>query len=138
MAEIIRKVDHYSASIADKVGAGAKVMGALRGAGINLIAHWGYPRGRGKSTMEFIPEDGPAFVAAAKGAKLKLSKKQTAFCVQGEDRPGAIADLLDRLAAAKVNVGALQAVSAGGGRYGAVVFLPQKSVEKAAKALGAS
>lgn len=138
MAETIRQVEHYSASVANKVGEGARVLGALRSAGINLIAMWGYPRGAGKATLEFIPADGAAFAAAAKGAKLKLSKKQIAFHVEGEDRPGAIADLLAKLAAAKINVGAAQAVCAGAGRYGAVIFLPQAAVGKAAKALGAA
>jgi len=130
-------VEHYSAAIANKVGEGARVLGALRSAGVNLIALWGYARAAGKATLEFIPDDWAAFEAAAKGAKLKLTKKQIAFHVRGEDRPGAIADLLAKLAVAKVNVGAVQAVCAGAGQYGAVIFLPQKDVGKAAKALGA-
>jgi len=136
MAETIRQVEHYSASVANKAGEGARVLGTLRAAGVNLIALWGYPHGAGKATLEFIPSDGAVFVAAAKAAKLKLSKKQIAFHVEGEDRPGAVADLLGKLAAAKINVGALQAVCAGAGRYGAVIFLPQAAVSKAAKALG--
>ncbi|HKO05159.1 MAG TPA: hypothetical protein VJW51_10435 [Candidatus Acidoferrales bacterium] len=138
MSEIVRQVEHYSASVANKVGEGARVLAALRAAGINLIALWGYARDTGKATLEFIPDHGASFVAAAKGAKLRLSKRQTAFYVQGDDRPGAIADLLAKLAAAKINVGAVQAVCAGGGRYGAVIFLPQAAVGKAAKALGAA
>jgi hypothetical protein len=137
MSETVRQVEHYSASVANKVGEGARVLGALGASGINLIALWGYARVGGKATLEFIPEHGAAFVAAAKVAKLRLSKKQIAFFVQGDDRPGAVADLLARLAAAKINVGALQAVSAGSGRYGAIIFLPQAAVAKAAKALGA-
>lgn len=137
MAETVRQVEHYSAAVANKVGEGSRVLGSLRDAGINLIAFWGYARVGGKATLEFIPENGAAFAAAAKAAKLKLSKKQTAFHVEGDDRPGAIADILARLAAAKVNVGALHAVCAGSGRYGAVIFLPQAAVGKAAKALGA-
>ncbi len=138
MSEIVRQVEHYSASVANRVGEGAKVLGALHAAGINLIALWGYARDTGKATLEFIPENGAAFAAAAKGAKLKLSKKQIAFHVDGEDRPGAIADLLAKLAAAKINVGAVQAVCSGSGRYGAVIFLPQAALGKAAKALGAA
>jgi hypothetical protein len=137
MAETIRQVEHYSASVAHKVGEGARVLGALYAAGINLIALWGYPRGAGKATLEFIPEDGAAFVAAAKSAKLKISKKQVAFYVQGDDCPGAAANLMSRLAGAKVNVGAVQAVGSGAGRYGAVIFVPQAAVRKAAQALGA-
>ena len=137
MEETVRRVEHYSARIANKAGEGARVLQALRDAEVNLTAVWGYPRGAGKAVLEFIPDNGAAFVAAAKAIKLKLSKKQTAFHITGEDAPGAVAGLLARLAAAKINVGAAQAVCAGLGRYGAVIFLPQASVEKAAKALGA-
>jgi len=138
MAETVTQVEHYSASVANKVGEGARVLGALRDAGVNFIALWGYPHGAGKATLELIPADGSAFVAAAKAAKLKISKRQIAFHIEGDERPGAIAELLARLAAAKINVGALQAVCAGAGRYGAVIFLPQAAVGKAAKVLGAS
>ena len=137
MTETIRQVEHYSAAIANKVGEGARVLGALRDARVNLIAVWGYARGAGRATLEFIPENGAAFVAAAKSAKLKVSKKQIAFYVHGDDRPGAIADVLAKLAAAKINAGAVQAVCGGSGSYGAVLFLPQAAVGKVAKALGA-
>jgi hypothetical protein len=50
MAEEIRVVEHYSASILNKVGEGARVLAALRDAGVNLIAFWGYKHGAGTST----------------------------------------------------------------------------------------
>jgi hypothetical protein len=135
MSEQVRQVDHFSASIPHKAGEGARVLGALRDAGINLIAFWGYPSAAGRAKIEFIPEDSAAFAAAAKHAKLKV-KKSTAFYVHGDDRPGAIADLLARLGAARINVGAVQAVSAGTGRFGAVLFLPAAASRKAARVLG--
>jgi hypothetical protein len=135
MAEEIRQVEHYSASIPDKVGEGARVLGALRDAGVNLIAFWGYPHGKGRAQFEFIPEHGAAFVAAAKQTKLRL-RKSTAFYVHGDDRPGAVADILKKLADARINVGALQAVCGGGGTYGAVIFVPRAAARKAATVLG--
>src|SRR6266853_691182 len=42
MAEEVRQVEHYSASIPNKVGEGAHVLRTLRDAGVNLIAFWGY------------------------------------------------------------------------------------------------
>jgi hypothetical protein len=63
MAEEIRVVDHYSASIPNKVGEGARVLRALRDAGVNLIAFWGYKHGAGRAQLEFIPEDSATFVA---------------------------------------------------------------------------
>ncbi len=131
------KVDHYSASIENRVGEGARVLGALRDAGVNLIALWAYPFGDGKAQLEMIPESRVGFPKAAKKAGLKLSARQTAFFINGKDHPGAVAESLAKLARAGINVGAVQAVCGGNGRYGAVIFLPQAQARKAAKALGA-
>jgi len=134
MKEAIVKVDHYSTTITNKAGEGARVLRALKDS-VNFIALWAYPSAKGKAQLEMIPESGRALVKAAKKAGLALSKKQTAFFVNGQDHPGAVAESLAQLAEAKINVGAVQAVCAGAGRYGAVIFLPQKDVRKAAKAL---
>jgi hypothetical protein len=137
MTEEIRRVEHYSISIPNKVGEGARVLGALRDAGVNFIAVWGYPRGRGRAQLEFIPENGDAFVAAAKQAKLR-PRKSTAFYIHGDDRPGAVADILKKLADARISVEAVHAVCGGAGRYGGVIFLSPAATRKAATVLGAA
>ena len=103
MAEEIRVVEHYSASILNKVGEGARVLAALRDAGVNLIAFWGYKHGAGRAQLEFIPEDSVTFLAAAKQAKLRL-RKSTALYIHGADRPGAIADTFAPARAKRVDV----------------------------------
>ena len=135
MAEEIRQDEHYSASIPNKVGEGARVLGELREAGVNLIAFWGYPSGKGRVRLEFIPEDGGVFVAAAKQTKLKV-RKSAAFYVHGDDRPGAIADILKKLADAHISLGAMHAVCGGARTYGAVIFLSTAAARKAATVLG--
>ncbi len=137
MDEEVRVVEHYSASILNKVGEGARVLGALRDAGVNLIAFWGYKHGAQRAQLEFIPEDSATFVAAAKQAKLRVSKS-TALYIHGDDRPGAIADILAKLAGARINVVAVQAVCGGGGSYGTIVFLPEAAARKAASVLSAT
>jgi hypothetical protein len=137
MADDIRVMDHYSASIPNKAGEGARVLGALRDAGVNLIAFWGYKHGAGRAQLEFIPEDSVTFVSAAKQAKLRL-RKSTALYIYGADRPGAIADILAKLAGAHINVAAVQGVCGGGGSYGTIVFLPEAAARKAASVLGAT
>lgn len=136
MADQVTKVDHYSAEILNKVGEGARLLSALRDRGVNLIALWAYPSGARKTQIELIPESSAGFAKAAKKAGLNVGKKQTAFFINGEDHPGAVAETLAKLAQAGINVGAAQAICAGMGRYGAVIFLPRADVRKAAKALG--
>ena len=136
MPETIRRVDYFYIEVPDKPGEGAKVLAALRDAGINLLAYTGFPRGR-RAQLDFIPEDPASFKAAAKKIGLKLSAKKTGFWIQGLDRPGAIAALMGKLAAANVNVTASDAVCAGKGRYGAILWVKSADLRKAAKALGA-
>jgi hypothetical protein len=49
-----------------------------------------------------------------------------------------MADILGKLAAAKVNVVASDAVVAGSGRFGAILWVKPRDVNRAAKLLGAS
>ncbi len=58
--------------------------------------------------------------------------------IQGDDRVGALTDTLGRLAEAKINVTALDAVTAGMGRYGAVFWVKPRDVNKTAKLLVAT
>lgn len=136
MPETIRRVDYFYIKAPNKPGEGARVLGALRDAGVNLLAFSGFPVGR-KAQIDFIPDDVAKFKAAAKKANLNVSARKRGFLVQGEDEPGAIAGIMGRLAAAHVNVTAIDAVAAGSGRYGAILWVKAADIRKAAKALGA-
>jgi len=100
------------------------------------LAFSGFPSGR-KSQLDFIPENIAVFKKATKVANVKTRTQKIGFLIQGEDRKGAVADLLRPLAEKKINVTAIDAVSAGAGRYAAILWVKPKDVNKAAKALGA-
>ncbi len=136
MAEDIRRVDYYYATVPDKAGEAARVLAALRQAGVNLLAFSAFPAGARKAQLDFIAEDTAALTKAAKGAGIKLSKKKSGFLIQGDDRPGAVADVAGKLAQAGINVTALQAVCAGMGRYGGLLWVKPSDLRKAARALG--
>jgi hypothetical protein len=57
--------------------------------------------------------------------------------IQGEDQPGAVAQLLGKLSAAGINITSVQAVAAGAGVYGGLLWVKAADVRKAARALGA-
>jgi rRNA processing protein Gar1 len=87
--------------------------------------------------LDLVPSDPAAFRQVAKKAGWKVTGPKRAFLFQGDDRVGAVADILGKLAAAKINVTATEAISAGEGRYGAILWVKPASVNRAAKALGA-
>ena len=135
MPETIRVVEYFYAIVPDKPGEAARMLKTLKDAGVNLLAFSGFPEGR-RSQLDFIPADAAAFKQAARQAKWKTVGPKKGFLVQGDDRVGAIADILDRLGAAKINVTAIDAVTADG-RYGAIFWVAPKDVKKTATLLGA-
>lgn len=137
MADRVRKVAYFSMNVPNRPGEGARILSALADAGVNLLAFTGFPAG-GKAQIDFIPEKAPAFAAAARKAKIRVSAKKTGFLIQGKDRKGAVAHVLGKLAKSRINVTAIDALSAGKERYGAILWVKPKDVNKAAKALGAS
>ncbi len=136
MADTIRRMDYFYVMVGNKPGQGAKILKALSGLGVNLLAFSGFPQGKGAQVV-FVPEDSRAFRKAAKKLKLDITKARTVFLLQGDDRVGAITKSVSKLADKKINVTAVDAVVAGKGRYGAVLWVKQKNVARAAKALGA-
>jgi hypothetical protein len=129
------KLDYYSVVVPNKPGKGAQVLSALKEAGVNFIGIWGYPVGKSKSRIDLVAEDTASLKKAAKQLKIELGPKQTAFHITGEDHPGAVAEVLAKLAAKEINVYAVQALCAGNGRFGALVQVAADDVKKATKAL---
>ena len=137
MTDTIRRVDYFYIETPNRPGEAARALNTLKDAGINLLAFSGFPKGR-RAQLDFIPADPAAFVKATKRAGWKLSAKKSCFLIQGEDRPGAVGDILGKLADAKINVTAVDAVCAGADRYGTILWVKPPELKRAAKALGAT
>jgi len=134
VADEVKRVEYYYTEIPDKPGEGLKVLNALKEEGVNLDALVAFPKGR-RAQLDFVPLDQAAFKAAARKAKVKLVGPKTAFLVQGDERTGAIAETVAKLSGAGINITALQAVAAGAGWYGAILWVKPRDVNKAAKLL---
>ena len=136
MADTVRRVEYYYAVVPNRAGAGAKVFNALKAESVNLIAHNGFPISVRRSQLDFVPSNGRAFLVAARKAGIKLVGPKTAFLIQGDDRVGAVADILSKLGKARLNVVAMNAIAAGKRRYGAILWVKPRNVAKAAEILG--
>ena len=136
MADTVRKVDYFSLSVSNTPGQTFKVLATLVSAGINLLACSGFPRGR-RAQIDVVPDDTRKFNVAARKGKLRFNPKKTGFLIQGDDRPGALADHLKRLAEKGVNVTAVDGLSAGKGRWGAILWVKPKDLARAGRRLRA-
>ena len=121
--------------IADKPGELAGILAPLRDAGVNLLAVHAFPRNR-RTQVDVVPEDPTAFKNVAKVHKLKMQGPKMCLLVEGDDRPGALADLTDRLGSARINLTAVTGLTAGQGRFGAILWVKPRDVKKAVKVFG--
>jgi predicted amino acid-binding ACT domain protein len=135
MPDTVRLVEYFYVMAPQKPGVGAALLAELQQAGVNLLAFSGFPSGRG-AQVDFVPEDPAAFRAAARKAKWKVTGPKRALLVTGDDRPGVVAEIMRRLAEGRINVTAIDAVCAGAGRYGAILWVAPRDVTRAARALG--
>jgi hypothetical protein len=136
MADTVRSVDYYYVTVPDVPGEGQRVLTALKESGVNLLAFLGFPEG-GQAQLDLVPEDPEALKSAAEQAGVTLSEAKRVFLIQGDDRVGAVADTITKLAEANINVTAAAAAGAGSGRYGMILWVAPADVEKAASTLGA-
>ena len=132
----VRKASYYSMKVPQRPGAGAQLLGGLKKAKVNLLAFTGFPASGG-AQVDFIPKDNAKFMKAARKAKMKLSARKTVFLAQGNDKVGALTQILGKLAKKKINLVSLQAVTAGSGRFGAMFWVKGKDVARASRVLKA-
>jgi len=137
MATTIRKVSYTYVTVASRPGEAARILEALRDANVNLLAFSGFPQGRNKAQIDLVTEDIDGLKAVAKRHKWQLSRTKRAFLAQGTDEVGAAAAPLARIAQAKINVIAADAVAAGEGRFGMLFWVEPRDYNRAAKLLEA-
>mgnify|MGYP001302907038 FL=1 len=135
MADLIRTAQYFKVQIADTPGTLADALAPLRDAGVNLLAVHAFPRSR-RTQVDVVPEDPTAFKNIARMHELKVLGPKMCLLVEGDDRPGALADLTDRLGSAKINMTAVTGLAAGQGRFGAILWVNPRDVKKAAKVFG--
>lgn len=137
MADKVRKVNYCYVSVPNRAGQGAKILGDLGDAKVNLLAYSGFPTGNGLSQLDLVVDKvGPVRKVARKNG-WRLSPPKKGFLIQGSDRAGAVHKHVQRLSKSGINVTAADAVAAGKGRYGMILWVKPKDYARAARALKA-
>lgn len=136
MADVVRRVDYYYALLRNEVGTGARVLDELAARRVDLLGFSGFPSGR-RVQLDFIPRRSADLVRAARQMRMRLSAKKRCFLINGADKRGAIGAHLRKLATAGIGVTAVDAVSAGNRRYGALLWVDPADYTRAARVLGA-
>jgi hypothetical protein len=135
MAYRIRRVEYFHTTVVDQPGESYRVLSALAGLGVNLLAFTAVPVGPDTTQLTLFPEDPSKMRSEAQKSGMTLEGPHRAILVQGDDELGALAVVHEKIFKTGVNVYASNAVSDGFGKYGYLVFVRPEDYERAAKAL---
>ena len=137
MADRVRRVNYCYLTVPNRPGHTARVMRELKEAGVNLLAFSAFPGKGGKSQLDVVTEKLGEVRSVARKNGGRLSKIKKGFLVQGTDKVGAVSRHIQKLGDKKINVTAADAVAAGKGRYGMILWVKPKDYARAARALRA-
>lgn len=137
MAYRVMKAKYCKMTVPSRAGQGVEILNAVKEAGINLQAFTGFPTGGGKSQVDLVSDDMPAIKRLGKKEGWRLSDVKKTFLVTGNDELGVVYKVMNRLAEVKINVVAVDAVMAGAGRFGMIMWVRPKDYNAAARALNA-
>ena len=129
----ITRATYFEIATEDRPGQLARFAKQMSEFEINLAGVWSFGTGRGNAEIIAIPRVPSAFKKAVKDSGWVV-REGSCFHLEGEDRSGALADTLDRIAQEGINLHAVDAMGFGV-RYSAYVWCDEKDVEKLRKVL---
>ncbi|MBI2525711.1 MAG: hypothetical protein HYV93_06980 [Candidatus Rokubacteria bacterium] len=128
------RITQLTVSTPSRPGVLGKVCGSLAAAGVNLSGVCAAEVG-GRGKIRLVVSDLARAKKALTDAKIRCGE-EPALLLSMEDRPGALAQAAQRLAAARINIKCVYATTSAAGGGAAQVVLVVPNVEKAEKALG--
>lgn len=126
------KIKQFTIAVDNRPGSVAEIAKTLGDAKVNILALLATAQGS-SGTLQLVAEDSRRAKKALDEARISYMET-TAEEYELPNKPGALAQCLDKLAARGINLGSICATAAKGGRKAVVVY----TVETAAKAAGAS
>jgi hypothetical protein len=136
MAYAIRRAEYFHATVVDQPGEAYRVLSALAGLGVDLLAFTTVPVGPDRTQVTLFPAEQSKMTSEAKKANMALDGPHSALLLQGDDELGALVEVHEKLYRAGVNVYASTGVSDGHGEFGYVIYVREEDCDRAAKALG--
>ncbi len=133
----VRKVNYVDLKVPARAGQGAQVLDALNDARVNLLAFTAFPDRGGKAQVDLVTDNLAGVRRVAKKQGWRISQAKKGFLIQGQDRVGAVYRQIKKLGDRKINITAVDAVAAGKGRYGMILWVKPKDYARATRALGA-
>jgi hypothetical protein len=126
------KTKEFTIAVENRPGAVAEIARTLGNAKVNILALLGTAQGT-SGTVQLVAEDAKRAKKALDEAKLSYQER-TAEEYELPNKPGALAQYLDKLAAKGVNLNSIHATASKGGRKAVVVYTAEAEAKTATAA----
>lgn len=137
MAHEISRVDYFYTTVEDRPGEALRFLTALSDLGVSLLAFTAIPVGLLQTQLTIFPDDSLRLKDEGRKAGFQLDGPHPALLVQGEDAPGALVEIHEKLFQAGINVYASTGVASRRGSYGYILYVRPEEFTAAAEAVGA-
>jgi hypothetical protein len=131
----IRRVEYYYTTVEDRPGEALRFLTTLGDLGINMLAFTAIPVGIMQTQLTIFPADPAMLKDQGRKAGFQLDGPHHALLVQGQDVPGALVGIHEKLYRAGINVYASTGVGSGD-EYGYILYVRPEDFEAAATAVG--
>lgn len=135
MPDRLHKVTAFQLKVEDRPGALQQVASTLSSHGLNLKALWAWGGEEGLGTIMFVPDD-PSLVENCDCEFCSQAEAVPVLWLEQEDVRGALAEFLQPIAEAGINIVANQALGIGGKFVAVLMFADEATVNAAAEAAG--
>jgi len=110
------------------------ILKALSRANIELLAFSLWPV-EGNTQLDMVTHEGHALQEALRKMGLPLKHRKPGLLVEGEERPDALAKLLERLNDAEVEVTGVEALPSAEGNFSVMLWVSPETLEQASNTL---
>lgn len=131
----IQRVQYFYTTVQDRPGEALRFLSELGDLGISMLAFTTIPVGLMQTQLTIFPEEPAMLRDEGRKAGFELDGPHHALLVQGEDVPGALVGIHEKLYQAGINVYASTGVT-GGTSYGYILYVRPEDFEEAASAVG--
>ena len=131
----VKRVEYYTTTIEEHVGDASRLLARIAGAGVDFFAFRAVRAGPGQVQFSLMATDPQQMTDAAERSGLELDGPSPALLVRGDEVPGALAAIYERLARAGVEVRESSGIAHIKGGYGVLLYLASEDREKAVAAL---
>jgi hypothetical protein len=129
------KTEYYQVLITDDSHAATKMLSCIAGTGISLLAYKSMYLGNKQTRFTLFSMKTDEMIKAVRSKGHQIDGPYPGLFVAGDDIPGALADIFDKLAEKDIIIEESSGIANINNGYGVVLYVNEKDIDRAYDAL---